>query len=111
MLDVLGSEYVRMARASGLPARSIVWRHALKNSSVRIVTSLGLVGVGVLGGTVVIENVFALPGLGSALVDATSRGDFPIVQAIVTYFAVAVVIVNLAVDLAYIWANPRVRVQ
>jgi peptide/nickel transport system permease protein len=111
MLDVLGSEYIRMARASGLPARTIVLRHALKNSSVRILTVLGLVGVGTLGGTVVIENVFALPGLGGALVDATSRGDYPVVQAIVTYFAVVVVIVNLLLDLAYAWANPKVRVQ
>lgn len=109
MLDVLGSEYVRMARASGLHARSIVLRHALKNASVRVLTVMGLVGVGVLGGTVVIETVFALPGLGGALVDATLRGDFPVVQAIVTYFAVMVVVINLMVDLAYVWANPKVR--
>lgn len=111
MLDVLGSEYVRMARAGGLSARSIVLRHALKNASVRVLTVMGLVGVGALGGTVVIENVYAMPGLGGALVDATLRGDFPVVQAIVTYFAVAVVIINLAVDLAYVWANPKVRVR
>ena len=111
MLDVLGSEYVRMARASGLPARSIVLRHALKNASVRVLTVLGLVAVGVLGGSVVIENVFALPGLGGELVNATTQGDLPVVLAIVTYFAVAVVVINLAVDLAYMWANPKVRVQ
>jgi peptide/nickel transport system permease protein len=72
---------------------------------------LGLVAVGVLGGSVVIENVFALPGLGGELVNATTQGDLPVVLAIVTYFAVAVVVINLAVDLAYMWANPKVRVQ
>ena len=111
MLDVLGSEYIRMARASGLPARSIILRHALKNAAVRVLTVLGLVAVGVLSGTVVIESVFALPGLGGALVDATTRGDYPVVQGLVTYFAVAVVVVNLLIDLAYVWANPKVRVQ
>jgi peptide/nickel transport system permease protein len=111
MLEVLGSEYVRMARASGLSAPSIVLRHALKNASMRVLTVMGLVGVGVLGGTVVIETVFALPGLGGALVDATLRGDFPVVQAIVTYFAIMVVLINLIVDLAYVVVNPRVRVQ
>ncbi|MDQ4114352.1 MAG: ABC transporter permease [Actinomycetota bacterium] len=111
MLDVLGSEYIRMARASGLPSRSIVFRHALKNASVRVLTVLGLVAVGVLSGTVVVESVFALPGLGGALVDATTRGDYAVVQGLVTYFAVAVVVVNLLIDLAYVWANPKVRVQ
>ncbi len=111
MLDVLGSEYIRMARSSGLSGRSIILRHALKNASVRIFTVLGLVGIGALGGTVVIESVFALPGLGNALVDSTSRGDLPIAQAVVTYYAIVVVVLNLVVDLGYVWANPKVRVS
>jgi peptide/nickel transport system permease protein len=109
MLDALGSEYIRMAWANGLSARSIVFRHALKNAATRVVTVLGLHVIGLLSGTVVIENVFALPGLGSLAVDASIRHDLPMMQGVVVYFTVVVVAVNLLVDLAYTWLNPKVR--
>jgi len=109
LLDVLNSEYIRMARANGIRYRSIVFVNALKNSSVRVVTVLGVQAVGLLGGTVVVENVFALPGLGSLAVNSTAQHDLPVIQGIVVYFTLLVVVINLIVDLAYTWLNPKVR--
>ena len=111
MLDALGSEYVRMAWANGVSPASILFRHALKNAGMRVVTVLGLQAVGLLGGTVLVENVFALPGLGGLAVNASIQHDLPVVQGIVVYFTLIVVLINLAIDLAYTWLNPRVRTQ
>jgi peptide/nickel transport system permease protein len=110
MLDVLASEHIRMAWANGLAPRSIVLRHALRNASMRVVTVLGLLAVGLLGGTVLVENVFALPGLGSLMVTAATQHDLPVVAGMAVYFTLIVVAINLVVDLAYVWLNPRVRV-
>lgn len=109
MLEALGSEYVRVARANGISERSIVLRHALRNSGMRIVTVLGIQAVVLLGGTVLVENVFALPGLGGLLVTAAIQHDVPVVQGIVVCFTLIVVAVNLAIDLSYAWLDPRVR--
>lgn len=111
MLDALSSEYVRMAWANGIAPMSIYFQHALKNASIRVVTVLGLQVIGLLGGTVVVENVFALPGLGSLVVNATVQHDLPVIQGIVVYFTVMVVLVNLVIDMTYTWLNPKVRVQ
>ena len=111
MLDVLASEYIRMAWANGVPARTIIFRYALRNASMRVVTVLGLLAVGLLGGTVLVENVFALPGLGSLMVTAATQHDLPVVAGIAVYFTLIVVAINLAVDLTYAWLNPRVRVR
>jgi len=111
MLDVLASEYIRMARANGIPRRALVFRHALRNAAIPVVTVLGLQAVGLLGGTVLVENVFALPGLGSLMVTAATQHDLPVVAGMVVYFTLMVVAINLVVDLAYIWLNPRVRVR
>jgi peptide/nickel transport system permease protein len=111
MLDVLASEYIRMARANGISPRSIVFRHALRNASLRVVTVLGIQAVGLLGGTVLVENVFALPGLGSLMVTAATQHDLPVVAGMVVYFTLIVVVINLVTDLAYAWLNPRVRIQ
>ena len=111
MLDVLGSEYIRMARANGISTGSIVFRHALRNASIRVVTVIGLVAVGLLGGTVLAENVFALPGLGSLMVNAGTQHDLPVVAGLVVCFTLVVVAINLLVDLAYLWLNPRVRLR
>lgn len=108
MLDTLSSEYITMAWANGVPARSVILHHALKNASIRVVTILGLQAVSLLGGTVVVENVFALPGLGSLAASATSRNDIPVIQGIVLYYTVMVIVVNLVIDIAYSWLNPRV---
>lgn len=109
MLEVMSSEYLRMARASGVAPWSLVLRHALRNASVRVATVLGILAVGLIGGTVTIESVFALPGMGGLIVEATTRGDFPVVQGVVVYFTVMVVLINLTIDLLYVWLNPKVR--
>jgi peptide/nickel transport system permease protein len=109
MLDALASEHVRMAWANGIPPRTIYYKLALKNAAPRIVTIIGLQTVGLLVGTVFIEQVFALPGLGSALVESASHGDLPVVQGITVFFALIIVGVNLAVDLTYSLLDPRVR--
>jgi peptide/nickel transport system permease protein len=109
MLGVLASEHIRMAHANGIPIRSIVFRHALRNASVPVVTVLGVVAVGLLGGTVFVESVFALPGLGSLVVNGSLQGDIPVVQGVAVFFTLIVVLVNLAIDLAYTWLDPRIR--
>jgi peptide/nickel transport system permease protein len=109
MLDVLASEHIRMARANGLSPVSIVLRHALKNAALPIVTVLGLQTVSLLGGTILAESIFALPGLGGLVVTASLQHDLPVVTGVAVYFTVIVVIVNLFIDLAYTWLNPRVR--
>jgi peptide/nickel transport system permease protein len=111
MLDVLGSEYIRMAWANGISARSIYFRHALKNASIRVITVVGLIAVQLLGGTIFVESVFSLPGLGSLVVDTTISHDLPVVQGVAVYFTIMVVLINLIIDLAYTWLNPRVRIR
>jgi len=109
MLDVLGSVYVRLARANGASRRSIVFRHGLRNASLPIVTVIGLQAVGLLGGTVFAETVFALPGLGSLLVNSALNHDLPLVQGVTICFTLMIVLINLVVDVAYTWLNPRLR--
>lgn len=109
MLDALASEHIRMAWANGVPARSIIFKHALRNASLPVVTVVGLLAVGLLGGTIVVENVFALPGVGSLAVTAATQHDLPLIQGIAACFTILVVVVNLLVDLAYSWLNPRVQ--
>ncbi|WP_435159493.1 ABC transporter permease [Amycolatopsis sacchari] len=111
MLDVLGSEHIRMARANGIARKSLVFRHGLKNAAIRVTTIVGIQAVGLLGGTVVTESVFALPGLGSLAVNSTVQHDLPVVQGLVLYFTVIVVAINLVIDLTYSWLNPKVRTR
>lgn len=109
MLDVLDSDYVRMERAIGLPERTIIWRYALRNAAVPLVTMIGVYFAGMLGGAFVIEVVFAWPGVGRTVVDAVFARDFPVVQAGVMLTAVVFVTVNLLVDLSYGFIDPRIR--
>jgi len=109
MLDVLDSEYVKLARLEGIPARRIVWKYALKNASTSIVTTLGLMAVSLVTGAVVTETVFAWPGVGRLMVDSIFNRDFPVVQTSVTMVAAMVVGINLLIDLAYAYIDPRVR--
>ncbi len=111
MLTALEMDFVRTLRAAGIPERSIVWRHALRNSSVSLLTVIGVVLVGALSGTVLVENVFDLPGLGSLAVTATNNHDIPVLQGVALTFTVIVIIVNLAVDVLYGVLNPKVRVS
>lgn len=110
MLDALGSEYVRTARANGIRTMSILFQHALKNASIRVVTIFGLLTVGLLSGTVIVESVFSLPGMGGFAIAAVTSHDFPEVEAVVVYYTAIVIVVNLIVDVAYTFLNPRVRV-
>lgn len=111
MVAVLDREYIRTLRAAGLPRSSIVFKHALKNAAIPVTTIVGLRFIGLLSSAVVIEQVFALPGVGSLAVSAASQSDYPVMQALVFYLTLAVVVVNLVVDLIYAWLNPKVRVS
>lgn len=109
MADVLGRPFIVALRAYGLPLRSIVFRHALRNAAIPVVTVLGLMFVSLLGGTVLIEGIFAIPGLGQQAVTASSTHNLPMIEGVAFYFTVIVIVVNLLVDLSYRWLNPKVR--
>lgn len=109
--SALEQPFVRTLRAAGVPERSLVYRHALKNAAIPILTVVGMVFVGALSGTVAVEFIFAIPGLGSTAVQATASHDLPVIQGVVMYFTGIVVLVNLLVDLAYGYLNPRVRLS
>jgi peptide/nickel transport system permease protein len=109
MLEVLGQDYVRTARAKGLAELIIIWRHALANALIPLVTVIGLQMGELLGGTVVIETVFAWPGVGRLIIQAVFQRDYPLVQAAVFVLAMTFVGANLAVDLAYRYLDPRIR--
>ena len=109
IIETLTAEYIEAARARGLSERRIVLRHVLRNSLISTVTVLGLNIGFLLSGLVIIENVFALPGLGSELVGAILERDYPLIQALTLIFAVAVIAINLVTDLAYAKLDPRVR--
>jgi peptide/nickel transport system permease protein len=111
MLEVLAQDYVRTAGAKGLPERLVIFRHALKNAMIPIVTVLGLQIGTLLGGAVVTETVFAWPGVGTLVLDAITRRDYPVVQATIVLIALVYAVVNLGVDLLYGVLDPRVRVR
>jgi peptide/nickel transport system permease protein len=106
----LSSDYIRVLRANGASERSLLYRHALKNAAIPVVTVLGLLTVGLVSGVVVIEQVFAIPGVGSLAVQVTNEHDLPMLQGIVVYFVLMVMAINLVLDLAYGWLNPQARV-
>ena len=107
--EVMSRDFIVMLRARGLSRRSVVLRHALRNAAIPVVTVLGLLLVGLLGGTVLIENVFSIPGLGQEAVTAAGSHDLPVIEGVAFYFAVVVVIANLLVDVSYRLLNPRMR--
>ena len=109
MLEVLQQDYIRTARAKGLDQRSILFVHALKNAAVPIVTVIGIGVALLIGGAVVTESVFAIPGLGRLTIDAILRRDYPVIQGIVLLFSFLYVLVNLVVDLTYTLVDPRIR--
>jgi len=109
MLDVLSQDYVRTAKAKGVGQRGILFLHALKNAAVPIVTIVGIGFAALIGGAVVTESVFAIPGLGRLTVDAILRRDYPVIQGVVLLFSCVYVLVNLGVDLLYTLFDPRIR--
>lgn len=109
MLEVLRQDYIRTAWAKGLRERVVVTRHAIKNATIPVVTILGLEAGGLLGGTVIIESIFALNGVGKYLLESVILRDIFVVQSVVLLFATTYVIINLVVDLSYAWLDPRIR--
>lgn len=109
ILEVLTSDYARTARAKGLRERAVVSAHVLRNALIPAVTLLGLSVGYLLGGTVIVENVFSLPGAGKLLVEAIAARDYPLVQSTTLIFALLVILVNLVTDLTYTFLDPRVR--
>ncbi|MBI5813807.1 ABC transporter permease [Allomeiothermus silvanus] len=109
MLEVLSQDYVRTARAKGLAGRVVIYKHALRNAAIPVVTVLGLQLGGLLGGAVVTEQVFSIPGFGRLVVDSVFNRDFPVLQAVVLFSAIAVFLVNVLIDLLYAAIDPRIR--
>jgi peptide/nickel transport system permease protein len=110
MLDVLGSEYVMLARIKGLPERTVIWKHALRNALIAPLTAAGAIFASLITGAVILETVFAWPGVGRLMVTAVSGRDFPVVQGVTLMVALVTLLVNLLVDIAYAYVDPRIRV-
>ncbi|MCA1554935.1 MAG: ABC transporter permease, partial [Chloroflexi bacterium] len=111
LLEVLNQDYIRTARAKGLPSRWVLFRHALRSALIPIVTIIGLQTGSLLSGAVLTETVFALPGIGTQLVQSIEGRDYPVVQGFTIIVAVIFATVNILVDLSYAYLDPRIRVQ
>ena len=109
MLEALDSEYVKLARIKGVSETRVVWKHALRNSLIPVITYLGTVFGRMVTGTVVVETVFAWPGVGRLAFDAVMLRDFPVLQAVVLFMATAFLLINLVVDVLYAYVDPRIR--
>lgn len=109
LLDTLGEDYIRTARAKGLTRRQVLWRHALRNAMIPVLTIIGLQFAFLIAGGIIIEQVFFLPGLGRLIFQAISQRDLIVVESVVMLLVFAVIVVNFVVDLAYAWVDPRLR--
>ena len=109
MLDVLQTDFVRTARAKGLAERTVISRHALRNALLPVVTLMGIQVGRLLAGAILVETVFAWPGLGRLMINSINSADYPVVQAVVLFISLMVVLTNLFVDLAYGILDPRTR--
>lgn len=109
MLEVLGEDYIRTARAKGMPRRYVLWRHALRNAMIPVLTIMGLQFAFLLAGTIIIENVFYLPGLGRLVFQAISQRDLIVVEGVVMLLVASVILINLLVDICYAVVDPRLR--
>lgn len=111
MIEVLKEDYIRTARAKGLKEKSIVWRHAFRNSMISVVTVIGLQFGYLLGGSVVTESVFAFPGLGSLLIESVNYRDYPAIQSLILIFSLHFIVINLLVDILYAVLNPEIQLS
>jgi peptide/nickel transport system permease protein len=109
MLDVLREQYILSGRAKGLSERAVIYKHALKNAIIPTLTVIGITVALLIGGAVVIETVFNIPGVGRLIISAVLRRDYPVVQGVVLLIAVTYTVINLLVDLAYLVIDPRIR--
>ena len=110
-IEIAREDYVRTARAKGVPERSVIWHHALRNALIPIITMVGLQFGFLLGGSIVVETVFSWPGVGRLLVDSVSLRDYPVIQALILLFSIQFIVINLLVDVLYVFANPEIRYQ
>jgi len=111
MLQVLREDYIRTARAKGVPERRVMIRHALRNALIPVVTVLGPMAAGLVTGSLVVERIFAVPGLGKYYVDAVTARDYPVIMGTTLLYAVLLVIANLMVDITYTWIDPRIKLS
>jgi peptide/nickel transport system permease protein len=111
MLDVLDTEYIKLARIKGLPERVIIWKHALRNALIAPLTVAGLLLAMMITGAVITEQIFNWPGMGKMMLDAVTARDFPVVQSSVIFVAAVILIVNLLVDVLYAYIDPQIRFQ
>jgi peptide/nickel transport system permease protein len=111
MLDVLDSEYIKMARIKGLSEKTVIWKHALRNALISPLTVLGMLFAGIISGAVIAEQIFNWPGMGRLVLEATIGRDFPVVQAVVLIVAVGVLGMNLLIDITYAYVDPQIRFQ
>lgn len=109
LLDTMGEDYIRTARAKGLSRNAVLWKHALRNALIPVLTILGLQFAYLLAGTIIIENVFYLPGLGRLVFQAITLRDLIVVESVVMMLVATIIVINLLVDLSYVWVDPRLR--
>jgi peptide/nickel transport system permease protein len=111
MLEVLRQDYIRTGWAKGLEEKVVIWRHALKNALIPVITVIGLQLPVLVGGTVIIEDIFSLPGMGQLIIQSTQRRDYTMVSGVLLIYSVALVLINILVDLTYAWFDPRISVS
>ncbi|MBL4827116.1 MAG: ABC transporter permease [Spongiibacteraceae bacterium] len=111
MLDVLASDYIKLARLKGLPERTVIWKHALRNSLIPMLTFMGTFFATMITGAVVVETVFSWPGIGRLAFDAILNRDFPLIQAVVLMMAALFIVINLLVDISYAVVDPKIRLS
>jgi peptide/nickel transport system permease protein len=111
MLEVLRQDYIRTARAKGLRESVVIFRHALRNSLIPVVTLIGLQAPLLIGGAVIMEQIFGVPGMGQLLLEAVSQRDYPVISGVFLVVGISVLFINLAVDVSYGFLDPRVRLQ
>ena len=111
MLDVLSQEYVKVAKAKGVSTWKVIYRHALKNAMIPVITTAGIQFGYLMGGTILIENMFALPGLGRLLLQSVNQRDYPVIQGVVLFTGVFIVLMNILVDILYTLIDPRIDLR
>jgi peptide/nickel transport system permease protein len=109
MLEVMGQDFVRTARAKGLGTRSVVFRHALRNAMIPVTTIAGMRFAGLLGGAIIVETIFAWPGIGRFVLESIFDRDYPVIQGFVVFMGTVFLLMNLLVDISYAWLDPRIR--
>lgn len=109
MVDVLRQDYIRTAKGKGNPPKRVLWKHALRNALIPVVTVVGMQMGTLLGGTVIVEDIFAWPGLGRFALESIYNRDYPVIQTVVLFMAVFYIVINLLVDIAYVAINPKIE--